>query len=96
MVHPDSTATSAEMGTATLNWIMRNVQHMGSNAEIARHGTIFRKLLLVQEDTKDLEGGVRVREAAEQYKYAALHAQRGRRWHKLMSELWMAVTRLEL
>ena len=95
-MHPDSIAISAEKGTASLNGIMRNVQHMGSNAEIARHGTIFRKLLLVQEDTKDLEGGVRVREAAEQYKYAALHARRGRRWHKLMSGLLMATTRLEM
>ena len=95
-MHPDSTAISAEKGTASLNGIMRNVQHMGSNAEIARRGTIFRELLLVQEDTKDLEEGVRVREAAEQYKYAASNAQRGRRWHKLMSGLWMAATRLEM
>ena len=95
-MHPDSIAISAEKGTASLNGIMRNVQHMGSNAEIARRGTIFRELLLVQEDTKDLEEGVRVREAAEQYKYAASHAQRGRRWHKLMSGLWMAATRLEM
>ena len=95
-MHPDTNAISAGMSTVFLNGTMRNVQHMVSNAVIARHGTILRGLLLVREDTKGLEGGVQVREVAEQYKYAASHAQRGRRWHKLMSELWMAATRLDL
>ena len=70
---------------------------MGNNAGIAGHGTIFQEQLLVQEDTRDLERVIKVNlEVAEQYKYADLHAQREHRWHRLMSRLWMAMTRLGL
>ena len=57
---------------------MANVRPMGNNAEIAEHGTIFQGLLLAPEDTKGWEGVIEVHQGVEeQYKYAALQAQRG-------------------
>ena len=77
-MRPGKIAISVDRRDVFLEWIMGNVQPMGNNAEIAGHGTIFQEQLLVQEDTRDLERVIRVNlEAAEQYKYAASHAQRG-------------------
>ena len=81
-------AISVDMRNVFLEWITGNVQLMGNNVEIAGHGTTFQERLLVQEDTRDMEKVIKVNlEVAEQYKYAALHAQRGHRWHILMSRL---------
>ena len=87
-MRPGKIAISVDRRNAFLEWIMGNVQLMGNNAEIAGHGTIFQERLLVQEDTRDSERVIRVNlEAAEQYKYVALHAQREHQWHRLMSRL---------
>ena len=87
-MRPGKIAISVDRRDAFLEWITGNVQPMGNNAEIAGHGTIFQERLLVQEDTRGLERVIRDNlEVAEQYKYAALHAQREHRWHILMSRL---------
>ena len=75
---------------------MANVRPMGNNAEIAEHGTIFQGLLLAPEDTNGLEGVVEAHQGVEeQYKYAALQAQREHQRQWLMSRLWMVTKRLE-
>ena len=79
---PGKSVSSVEMETAFQGGITENVRPMGNNAEIAEHGTTFLEQLLVPEDTKDLERVVKVHQGVEeQYKYAALQAQRGHQGH---------------